>query len=444
MASTQQASTSTKDMHLTRVLNLLKKRLGMTQSAAGTLAYKWHTTRDDTKLAVASTFMHQAIHNHINAYRAQSFAKFGLDVNLYPSKGASTFKMPLSDFQDGWLHIGYSKYTFQIGDVALDMHVCPDQGTILVGFCGDFRPISEFLDEFTPQNDAPFNSQMAYRAQSDWWRINGKTFNLQGLPGELRNAIYGLVLGSVALPYSKHKARHGRRTPRTETAIMRLNKQVYLEASHQFYTTSTFLLEQGAVAKKLLHNNRLRVQLRDITLALTHSGFLDLFHFDLSSADTPTYALRTLRDTDLSRLQIHIGAPSRVSENFYLEGACQKAVIERIFAAAWPSIKGHPVIITGYIKDSQKSGILAQLDKARQDFVEWSASNSIEDVKAPSLREYDEFMRESSDESTGGVRLDEGEERIEDSYAEPSFITTHSLDCLCEPVCKKKGWTSRG
>ncbi|KAM0717712.1 hypothetical protein Q7P37_007564 [Cladosporium fusiforme] len=431
------------------LLDYLMNKLGMSRSAAGTLANQWRMTRDDTKPGFASTILHTAIHFHINTYRAQSFANFLLEVNLYPARGASGLAALLPGFNsDGWLQIGYNKYTFQCGDISKDMLVRVHQGTVQINFCGRWRSISCFLDELEPATSmAPFDSKKAYDTQFEWYRSNGKSFNILHLPGELRNAIYEQVLGPVAIPHPKHKCRRGRTAPSTQTAIMRLNKQTHRESSHIFYSTSTMLLEHDALVKRVLHNRHLRTKLRDITLDLSHSGFLDLFRYDPIDIEPRGLVLRALRKVKLSRLEIHIRAPTRISRRVYIEGACQKTMVEHIFEAAMPSITGHPVVITGFIKDSQKAAISAHFDSAHEAFTKWSALTSAGNADAtptPTLKEYDDFLLNVANDNNGGVLVDSSAGPAEHAPALRPFVTSLSFVCFCARKCAAKGWTSQG
>lgn len=448
-----------KHAQLMNLIHVLKHTLGMSQSAAGTLANEWRVASDNLKNDIAKWSILRAINYHVDKYKARSFANFSLEVNVYPVTGSPALRLPIAEFEGGSLQIGYKLYIFQVGDTRKVIRVRHQHGTVLVAFCGRFRPISTFLNEFhsiaeaieciegVQVTEVPFDSKRAYQTQFDWWLANGKTFRIQDLPGELRNIIYGHVFGSSALPYPKHKCRFNSPTPRANTALMSVSKKLHSEASHIFYKDTTLRLEHGILTKKLLSNKHLRPKLSNLTLALTHSNFFDLFHFDVDTdAPEPDYALRPFREINLSRLVFHLAAPSRVADREYIEGACQKAVVERIFEAAFPSIKGHPVIITGCIKDSQKAIISSRLDAAHQAFTKWSALKSVDEGDAaPKLSEYDAFMRNLANEPTGGVSLDDGEARIEDvdANAEASFITSPSLVCLCEVKCRRKGWTNR-
>lgn len=102
----------------------------------------------------------------------------------------------------------------------------------------------------TIKYDRDYTDDRKFRPQRKWWKLNGKTFNLLGLPAELRTIIYEHVLGPFLFPAciktdtspTVHWG-HGikisghcdhlyhRNAPVPNVALLQVSKQVYHEAS---------------------------------------------------------------------------------------------------------------------------------------------------------------------------------------------------------------------
>jgi hypothetical protein len=229
---------------------------------------------------------------------------------------------------------------------------------------------------------------------------------------------------------------------------MRTNKQLHQEASDRFYKTTTFIIDFRGLFSKTLNNRFLRDRLRHVRLSLTHSEYLDLFTRNAWDASTKPYVKYQLRKMpNLESLEIHFGATSRIATKPWLEGACQRTAVNMIMDAAWPSIRGLPVTITGYVKDSQKKAIEAHAQLERNMYALFGAW--CRDVgKRCSLRAYDSWVEWMMAEKQGGVRLD-GEpwgeiEDEEDTRLHWNCMSTRDLRalmwCTCERRCALNKW----
>jgi hypothetical protein len=191
---------------------------------------------------------------------------------------------------------------------------------------------------------------------------------------------------------------------------MRTNKQLSREASNWFYNTTTFTFDYCHLFSKTFNkrNPFLRDRVHHLRLSLDHSEYLDLFSPQAWKVFTKPYVKRQLREMiNLKGLEIHFRAPSRIATKTWLEGACQKAAINMIIDAAWPSIKCLPVTISGYVKDSQKREIEARVQSERDAYALFEAQCR-KIGKHCSLLVYDRWVNGATAEEKeqGGVRLD--------------------------------------
>jgi hypothetical protein len=110
-----------------------------------------------------------------------------------------------------------------------------------------------------------------------------------------------------------------------------------------------------------------------------------------------------------------------------------------IVNAAWPSIRGLPVNITGYVKDSQKKSIQARVQIERELY-----GLSLASGNCSSLSDYDAFARRMMAEEQGGVRIDGrawDDERTDADWSDLSDGEKNAaVWCVCETKCTKKGW----
>lgn len=442
-----------KSKHLRSIRDLLRDKMGMSDSAVATTALR--AQRHEQPTAYMRKFLQAAIKDQIDQYRMQSFAKFGLEIEVSPKPNAKRIQLLVQHF--GEVTVGYHHYTFRPkhnAEPSKTLRVRLHRGTIQVQFCGSWHLISAYLDEVGTKWTYPAAPLLEMSRQSRWWASNGKSFEITNLPGEIRNVIFDFAFPAEARPFHLSEcAQRDRLVPtfgRSYTALMRTNKQLYEEASDRFYKTTTFTIEHYHLFSKTLNNRFLRDRLRHVRLSHTHSEYLDLFSAKAWDVSTKPYLKYQLREmSNLTNLEIHISAPSRISTKLWLEGACQKTAVNMIMDAAWPSIRGLPVSITGYVKDSQKKAIEAYVQSERNTYRLFEAW--CRDIgKRCSLRAFDSWVEWMMAEEQGGVRLD-GEPYIEveaeDSESERlqwNLMSNQDLRmvmwCSCEKRCSMENW----
>lgn len=438
---------------MSSLLGLLRNKLGMSHKTASDIGI--HASKLNSPAAYMSTFLHSAIEEQIDEYRKQSFDKFGLEISVYPSRNAR--RMELAVEYIGEITVGYHSYVFKVQHNKTPkkaMHVRLSRGSIQVHFCGSWHPISEYLDEISTDWPHPESLKRQLVRQSDWWKANGKSFKITNLPGEIRSAIYDFVFPSEAQPFpsSKNNDRLAPTFQRSYTALMRTNKQLNREASHRFYDTTTFTLDCPNLFTKTLDDRhyRLRDRLRRVRLSLDLSEYLNLFSSKTWDVFTKPYVKHQLRKmSNLKSLEIHFQGPSRIATKPWLDGACQKTAVNMTIEAAWPSIKGLPVTVTGYVKDSQKKAIEARVQFERDAYALFEAQCRVIG-KECSLSVWDRWVNgEMAEElEQGGVRLD-GEpwaavEAEESGVLQWNSMATEDLRglmwCHCEKRCTLNNW----
>ena len=436
---------------LSSILHLLRDKMGMSHAAASDIAL--HVSKHNSPVAYMSTFLHAAIEEQIDEYRKQSFAKFGLMVSVFPTSKAKCIELFVEHFDK--ITVGYRSYVFNIqhnNTPEHPLHVRFHRGSIQVRFCSSWQPISAFLDEISTTWTYPESSDRQLERQYNWWKANGKSFKITQLPGEIRNAIFDCAFPAEAQPFPSTRKNNlvAPTFQRSYTALMRTNKQLHQEASNWFYNTTTFTIDSRHLFSNTLHdkNHFLRDCLRHVRLSLTHSEYLNLFSPKYRDISTTPYVKHQLRKmSNLKSLEIHFQAPSRFATKTWLEGACQKTAIDMIMDAAWPSIRGLPVIIAGYVKDSQKKAIEAHVQSERRMYALYEAF--CRDMgKQCSLHAFDSWVEWMMAEKQGGVRLD-GEPWIEDEgegseRLDWNNMTTQELRelmwCRCEKRCSLDNW----
>jgi hypothetical protein len=439
--------------HLQSILSLLRDKMGMNHKAASEIANR--ASKHHPPTAYISTFIHAAVEEQINVYRKQSFAKFGLMISVYPSPKATRMQVSLEHF--GKITVGYHSYVFHPNHneaPAKVVHVRLSQGSIQVYFCGSWHPISAYLDEVNTDWTYPECMELQLDRQYEWWTANGKSFEITTLPGEIRNAIFDFVFPSQARPFPTSKCRNNDHLAPTfqcsYTALMRTNNQLRQEASDRFYRTTTFSIEHALLLDRTLRNDILRNRLRRVRLSLDHSQYLDLFSSKPWVISHEPYVNRQLRKmSNLESLEIHFRAPSRIATKTWLEGACQKTAINMIIDAAWPSIKCLPVVISGYVKDSQKKEIEARVQSERDAYAFFEAQcRAI--GKHCSLPVYDAWIEGemAEEKEQGGVRLD-GEPWAAVDAGESEALQWNCMSnqdlreimwCTCEERCSLDTW----
>jgi hypothetical protein len=434
--------------HMRSVWNLLRDTMGMSDSAASIPAMR--AQRSKRPASYMRNFLHAAIEDQVDAYRMQSFAKFGLDIAVFCTPNAMRMKLDVEHF--GRVTIGYHNYTFQPyhnEGSPKTMRVRLHQGGVQVYFCSSWQPVSAYLDQVSTKWTYPAPPHLEINRQYYWWRSNGKSFEITKLPGEIRNAIFDIAFPSEARPFETTRCRkRGRLVPKYQhscMALMRVNRQLYQEASDWFYRATTFSIDRPQLFSMTLDNRFLRDRLRHVRFTLTHSGYMDLFSSRGEGSPTRPYVKHQLREmSNLTRLEIHISPSNPAAENIWLEGACQKKAVDMIIDAAWPSIRGLPVTITGFVKDSQKKAIEARIHCERETYALFEAWCC--DVgKTCSLCAYDAWVDGMKGEKQGGVRLD-GEAHAADESERPEwrYMSTRDLkmamECTCKKSCTSEDW----
>jgi hypothetical protein len=234
------------------------------------------------------------------------------------------------------------------------------------------------------------------------------------------------------------------------TALMRTNKQLSEETSHLFYQRTTFSIEHPPLFPKRPEHGIPLDRLRRVRLSLDHSQYLDLFSGKPWVISDEPYVKRQFREmSNVESFEIYFSAPSRIATKTWLEGACQRTAINMVMDAAWASIKGLPVTITGCVKDSQKREIEARAQSERNVYAVYRAF--CHDIGKPcTLGAYDSWVKWMMAEEQGGVRLD-GEpwvevevEAEEDNGLQWNCMATQDLRalmwCSCEKRCKLDTW----
>lgn len=440
-------TSATQKKQLLGIVHLLGDEMGMSSSAAASVGWRWQ--KSHSKTAFVSTLLDAAIQHQIDIYRSQTFAKFNMDIAVYPADNALPIVIELP--QLGEVTIGYQYYKFDPrhnDERKKCMQLRLSCGCIQVRFCRQWQPIAAYLDQISTQLNYELPQQFALDRQFSWWKTTGKAFRIMDLPGELRNTIYDHVFPTEAQPFPTSKCRKlrpfGFRAAHSpHTALMRTNKRIYSEASDRFYLTTPFLIEHASLLNRTLKNRLLQQRLRHLRLSLTHGGYLGLFSFDEGPATYPaTYATRCLREINLDSLEVCFSPPSRIASRTWLEGACQRTVVDLIVKAAWLSIKGHPVTITGYVKASQKREFESRLEEEKALFDKWAALKIAGGGGASTLLEYDDFMEKLMEQEHGGVRLDGEAWREEESASLPLQNLEATALCSCKTKCTLERWTA--
>jgi hypothetical protein len=445
------------------VASILSNEMGMSESAAATFACQWKR-QHACGIAHLTTMLRTAMYHEIDIYRKYSYETFGIGISV----SAAGRKDPISKLPQltpmkltlplfGSVAVGYHQYKFAPYHNemhAKTMHVRLHLGGIQVYFCKLWQPVSAYLDEVGTDMSEQFNAETALTRQCEWWKTNGKSFDIQNLPVELCEIIFDHALPVVAQPYPLHKCRRLSKLvlpPRHAMALMRVNRRTHDITERVLYHTKTFFIKHYPIMKRTLNSRFLTQNIRNLTLSFSHSGYLHLFHFDRESVKLPhAYIISHLRKLNLQILKIHIAAPSKLAETSILEGACQVAVVDLIFDVAWATIKGHPLGISGWVKESQKKRIESLADVERLAYEKWARLKKAVTGKASTLQEYDEFMTRMMEEEQGGVRLDgkawgELDGKL---MGLASGLTIHNLEhyleCRCLTKCDAAGWTCEG
>lgn len=441
--------------------------LGMSHKAAGFLALRKVREREHDV-----DILQVAILYHINEYRLRTFDNFRVDVGVKASKHGEPFAVKWHGFIICPVGVDWYKFTLPDGREKR-MLVRTVKDNILVAYGGRWQSIEAYLAalQADPVHRAAVRSESLCMSQwkfRDWWSSNGKSFRLLDLPAEVRENIYKFALVNPALPYPSAKARklaYGSRIRLRESnptvSLMRVNRQVYTEARHIFYRDAPFILTHKPVLCRVLNRTELSSNIRRLHLALSHAEYIKLFGFQFNEiqgyAPHNNGVVGILRDMRFDKLELYISPPAMVGEEMWLDGACQRTIVNWIFEAAWPWIRGHPVKFTGYVKNSQKKLFDGYAQREMMKVEKWQSLRAEWGVGLGTLSEYDEFLEDDTDDEDGGVRLDgaeakevEGVDQWPADRVEVEFNADDGRErvpqapiCMCRTECSAERWTAR-
>jgi hypothetical protein len=397
------------------------------------------------KATVHMDYIAEALARDIQAYRLLSYDNFALHLRVHSAEYAKELRNAKGTF------IGYRAYMFdQWGtEKRMDVQVRCANG-VQVKYMKKWVPVSEYMKNLERLEESVSNTvQWRYEHQWMWWKSNGKTFRFLALPQELRELIYWIAFGPVIQPYPTAKAR---RLPRNfvlpaekkpGTSMLRLNRQTAMEAKHMLYLYSTFSLQHRPILGRLIRNPSTAPLLRKVELELSHYDFLKLFGARITEdiSYEPGVAAMHIADLELKLLTLKFAPPSLNTEQVWLDGACQRIVTSWILDSAWKWVRGHPVQVSGYIKNSQKRTFEADCITERNKFESWRKVRLLVGLSEGTLAEYHEWLDWMEGEEDGGVRVDGAknlvvEERLLKTNWEFEFPPT----CWCFPKCTPKTW----
>lgn len=402
--------------------------------------------------AMAHTdYIAHALQRDIQEYRKLSFDNFAVDVRIHPIPSAFEFY----DLKGKW--IGFNKYAFDShGSEPKAMSVTVDrEWNIKIKYLGKWRHVSDYLENLRPHNawdDSMSKTDimhLQWRQQADWWRENGKVFPLMDLPAEVRESVYEHVWGPVVEPYPTNSSRKltalgkiSRKLRMPNCKLLQTSSQVAAEASNILFLRTPFYIEHYGVLKALTSNIYQRVLIRRLDLAFSHEDFLHLFSTDHIRRDKKTktevvgfgYPALVLRSMKLNSLRLVIAPPSLTTKSGIFDGACQRVAVDMIMEAAWPIIRGHPLVLDGYVKDLQQKAYQARDVLERERVHAWQKKRKAWGLEEGSLAEYDEEL----DAEVGGVPLNGSTpEFAQEQVSEPE----QNLVCHCDPPCTEEQWT---
>lgn len=414
------------------------------------------STSKRSKLTMASgDLIAKTIRQDILDFRMQSFETFGIDTDV---REVSTAR-PLIDAKERW--VGFDEYSFDVfGQPRKLMEVrINSSGQVRIWYQGRWRPVASFLKQLKPAIDwnatdgfhPSVVKQNRWEQQSRWWVANGKKFRLMDLPSEVREMIYGHVFGEFITAYPKTGKNRGlsglqkaQLAYNSNSNLLKTSRQVYEEASNILYMYTPFRFDNNSVLKRFTCNVRQRSRIRQVTLALSHDDFTRLFSPDTKSTrgkktDSQYRTAQALEELRLNRLELCFAAPTVLAPRGEFDGVCQKNTVDKILSLAWSIIRGHPVKLSGYIKNSQKAMYEAVHLVERKKFEMWQKYRVSNGEQEGRVKEYHEEI----DEEEGGVLLNEKarEEQARILTEDFRFVSEH---CFCNIPCTKETWTNEG
>lgn len=233
------------------------------------------------------------------------------------------------------------------------------------------------------------------------------------------------------------------------TRMLYLSKQVYQGSSHILSRDTTFFVQHRGVLSSLLSAEKEPQfsRIRQLELALSHHEFFKTFGFRFNGnfEYAPSTAAKVLRKMTLNRLELSFNPPSKNPESTLIDGACQKTVVNWILTAAWPWVRGHPVMVTGSVKTKQKAAFEASCSVERKRLEVWRKYRLAAGFTEGTLEEYDEWVKWADDDDDGGgIVLDERGRGME--MGRPPSISVVEVPpvCRCFPPCTLDTWTADG
>nr|OQO08735.1 hypothetical protein B0A51_17884 [Rachicladosporium sp. CCFEE 5018] len=409
-----------------------------------------------------STLIRALLLRDTDEWRIRTYLNFTITITVKASFGAT----PVLDGED---QIGWSAYDITLIDdddslaFPRTLAIVYSQGQVRVVLDRKLQHVSAYLDRLAAhveikekrlRIDKPKRRYAALEKQAEWWSVNGQSFKLLELPGELRESIFQFALEGEIEVYpatAKSKRRRWRaRKSEPTIGLLPTNRQVYEEASRVFYRRRLIKVANPMVLQRTLKNTRFTTRIQKLELSLNHYDFLRFFGMDRDyPEDRLVYKHRScagmLRNMQLTSLELRFVPPGTTTSWKWLDEACQETVVGWILEVAWEHVKGHPVALTGYIKTVQNvafEGANAAWKAA------WKTKREQYGLLASTLKllDYDEWLSGADeDEDDGGVRLQidtESEVKVEEITEYDGQIESWDLParCSCKVRCAQDTW----
>ncbi|KAK6435054.1 hypothetical protein LTR95_008765 [Oleoguttula sp. CCFEE 5521] len=409
-----------------------------------------------------STLIRALLLRDTDEWRIRSYLNFTITLTVKASFGAT----PVLDGED---QIGWSAYDLTLIDddeslaFPRTLAIVYSQGQVRVVLDRKLQHVSAYFDRLAAhvkikekrlRIDKPKRRYAALDKQAEWWSVNGQSFKLLDLPGELRESIFQFALeGEIEVYPATAKSNRRRwraRKPEPTIGLLRTNRQVYEEASGVFYRRRLIKVANPMVLRHTLKNTRFATRVQKLELSLNHYDFLRFFGLDRDyPEDRLVYKHRScagmLRNVQLTSLELRFVSPGTTTSWNWLDEACQEIVVGWILGAAWEHVKGHPVVLTGHIKTVQKTAFesanatyKAACETKREQYGLLTSTLKVLD--------YDEWLSGADeDEDDGGVRLQtetEGELKMEEVTEYNGQIESWDLParCSCKVRCAQDTW----
>jgi hypothetical protein len=316
-------------------------------------------------------------------------------------------------------------------------------------------------DALNPNYLPRFDAQSALDAQRKWWDANKKPFRFLDLPSELRTEIIRQAAPQDAIePFARHHKRGilPRNIPlisernQMASGLLRCNKMVAREMREYMFKWLPLLFNHQQLLSKTLRMNAWfpRKHLTLLTLALpTYKAYINLFGLDarniatdaeITIAGEEDTAIHLCRDHLPCIKKFEIIIPSLdVLDHSYVDH-CQTTATTMLIEIMWPFIQGHPIVITGKVKNWQKKYWEREFNKAHIDFERTKADRSTHTQQEIDIREgkakHNEYDEDGNccDCATEFCLLHTEEPEPEWVYHLPFF-------CDCDPPCMQGEWT---